>query len=191
MPATDDAWLARDFLATLWSMVAVSGVFIALKLLARARKRMRWWWDDYLMLMSWLCLVIASASLTAAESHGLGRHVQFLDSVARTAVLRFSYLAAVLAIIASVWSKVSFALFLLRISSSGCTEWTRRGILGIIVSLNAMLVTAITMILISCRPVEKTWRPEIEGTCLHDNVKVYWTMALAGSCHCLLQNDEG
>ncbi len=41
-------------LAALWPMVAVSGLFVGFKILARARRRMRWWWDDYLMLMSWV-----------------------------------------------------------------------------------------------------------------------------------------
>ncbi len=71
-------------------------------------------------------------------------------------------------------------MFLLRISSSGCTEWIRRGIVGIIISLNIMLVTAIIMIIMSCRPVAKTWRPDIKGTCLDDRVKVSGIIALAG-----------
>lgn len=118
--------------------------------------------------------------LTDATAHGLGRHVRYLTRDERSTVLRLGYIAAVLTIAASVWSKVSFALFLLRISSSGCTEWTRRGILGIIVSLNLMFVTAISLILVSCRPVKKTWMPDIEGTCLNDNVKVVGTVVLAG-----------
>ena len=127
-----------------------------------------------------LCLTIGSVFLTDATTYGLGRHIQFLESDERSAVLRLGYIAAIFTNTASIWSKVSFALFLLRISSSGCTEWIRRGILGIIISLNIMLAVAIIMILISCRPIEKTWRPEIEGTCLDNSVKVFWVMALAG-----------
>ena len=71
-------------------------------------------------------------------------------------------------------------MFLLRISSSGCTEWIRRVIISIIISLNIMLVTAIIMIIMSCRPVAKTWRPDIKGSCLDDRVKVSGIVALAG-----------
>ncbi len=124
--------------------------------------------------------------MTDATTSGLGRHVQFLDRHQRHVVLRLGYIAAVFTMAASVSSKVSFAFFLLRISSSGCTEWTRRGILGIIISLNIMFVTAITMILMSCRPTAKMWRPELEGTCLDDKIKVAWTMALAGEPRCLV-----
>jgi len=204
--STGDMSVKRPIVASLWSMVAVSGIFVLLKILARARRRMRWWWDDCLLLMAWVfmalsvglgrkygkllimpplqvCLVTASVVLTDATAYGLGRHVQYLDGDQRSAVLRLGYISAVLTLAASVWSKVSFALFLLRISSSGCTEWTRRGILGIIISLNLMLVAATSLILISCRPLKKTWSPETEGTCLDDHVKVAGTMALAGESH--------
>ncbi len=124
---------------------------------------------------------MASAFLTDATTYGLGRHVQFLNADERTAVLRLGYISAVLTIAASVWSKSSFALFLLRISSSGCTEWIRRGIIAIIVSLNTMLVAAIAMLILSCRPTEKTWKPEIEGACLDENVKIASAIGLAGS----------
>ena len=52
-PADDESH-ANQIIATVWSMVAVSGLFVILKVLARARRRMWWWWDDYLMLMSWV-----------------------------------------------------------------------------------------------------------------------------------------
>jgi hypothetical protein len=100
-------------------------------------------------------------------------------------VLRLGYISAVLTLAASVWSKVSFALFLLRISSSGCTEWIRRGILGIIISLNVMLVTATTMLMLSCRPTAKTWKPEMEGVCLDERVKVVSAVGLAGWFRCV------
>ncbi len=132
------------------------------------------------MLTLKLCLTISSALFTDATTYGLGRHIQFLDNDQRSAVLRLGYIAAIFTNTAAVWSKVSFALFLLRISSSGCTEWIRRGIIGIIISLNVMLVVATIMILIGCRPFEKTWKPEMEGTCFDDSVKVFWVMALAG-----------
>lgn len=204
MVDANDVSLGQTWIVTLWIMVAGSGAFISFRILARAKRRMRLWWDDYLIVMAWVliyflllyqplidqvlifstlqvCLGIACACLTAAVPHGLGRHAQFLDSNELSAVLLLGFISAALTITASVWSKVSFALSLLRISSSGCTEWIRRTIVGIIISLNTMLAIAVAMILMSCRPIEKTWRPEIEGTCLDDKFKVDLAMALAGS----------
>ncbi|KAK5653273.1 hypothetical protein OQA88_9172 [Cercophora sp. LCS_1] len=114
-----------------------------------------------------------------ATKHGLGRHIEFLDAEERTNLVRSSTAAAALTVAASVWSKVSYALFLLRISSSGCTQWTKNGILGIIISLNMMLPVVTTTFFISCRPIEKNWRPEAEGTCWHPQVKVHMAQAIA------------
>lgn len=192
-----DVTAAPQILLALWSPLAVAGVLIALKLLARSRKRLRWWWDDYIMLLSWvrsspscslqvvliafqLCLGTGSICLTMSTKHGLGRHIEFLDNDARANVLRFGSIAAALTVAASVWSKVSYALFLLRISSSGCTEWTRNAILGVIISLNMMLPVMMAAFFMSCRPVEKNWRLEMDGTCWDPSVKIYMAMAVAG-----------
>ena len=56
MSAADEESLAPKILATLWSLVAVSAVFISLKIFARVRRRVQLWWDDYVMLLSWVCL---------------------------------------------------------------------------------------------------------------------------------------
>jgi hypothetical protein len=56
MVATDDVSLGRTWIVTLWIMVTGSGVFISFRILARARRRMRLWWDDYLMVMSWVLI---------------------------------------------------------------------------------------------------------------------------------------
>jgi hypothetical protein len=118
--------------------------------------------------------------LTRATNHGLGRHIQFLDGDARGALLRIATFAAAFTIAASVWSKVSFAIFLLRISSSGCTERTRKAILGIIISLNAVLPVAAATLFLSCSPVEKNWKPEIDGNCWDPRIKVSLATATAG-----------
>ncbi|KAH6843388.1 hypothetical protein B0I37DRAFT_418495 [Chaetomium sp. MPI-CAGE-AT-0009] len=168
----DDTTLAPRIFLVLWSLVALSGTFIALKLIARARKRLRWWWDDWMLLLAWLCLGMAAMCLTKATFYGLGRHVQFLDDDQRSAVLGLGAVAAVLTIASSVWSKMSFALFLLRISSSGCTEWTRKALITIIISLNVMLPLALAGFFAGCSPVKKNWRPHVEGSCWPPRVKV-------------------
>lgn len=56
--STEDVSVERPIVASLWSMVGVSGVFVALKILARTRRRMRCWWDDYLMLMAWVPIIL-------------------------------------------------------------------------------------------------------------------------------------
>ena len=129
---------------------------------------------------SQLCLVAGSICLSNATKDGLGRHIEYLNDEERASVIRLGSISAALNVAASVWSKVSYASFLLRISSSGCTEWTRNALIGIITSLNIMLPVVVSMFFLSCRPVEKTWRPEVDGTCWSPLVKVYMSIFLAG-----------
>lgn len=124
--------------------------------------------------------MVGSACLTYGTACGLGRHVQFVDSGARSTVMFYGVISAVMYMAASVWSKVSFALFLLRISSSGCTEWVKRVVLGVILTLNVMLVIVAPMFFISCQPVEKIWSPETDGKCWDNRIKVFWASFVAG-----------
>ena len=49
-----DITRAPQIIIVVWSTLVLAGVLIVLKLLARARKRLRWWWDDYMMVLSWV-----------------------------------------------------------------------------------------------------------------------------------------
>jgi hypothetical protein len=130
-----------------------------------------------------VCQGAGAAFVTVATTRGgLGRHAKDIDGDAiSAAVLYGTSISAVFTISTSVWSKVSFALSLLRISSSGCTEMTRRTIWGIIISLNIMLMVAIVMLFTSCTPVEKIWKPELDGSCWSTRTRILGAIVVAGT----------
>lgn len=39
-----------------WFLCAFSGVFLGLRLYAKASRRQGLWWDDYILVFSWVCL---------------------------------------------------------------------------------------------------------------------------------------
>jgi hypothetical protein len=127
---------------------------------------------------------MATVCLTKATFYGLGRHVQFLDNEERSAVLGLGAVAAVLTIASSVWSKTSFALFLLRISSSGCTEWTRKALIIIIITLNVMPPLALVGFFASCSPIRRNWQLDVEGSCWPPRVKVVLATTVTGESTC-------
>jgi hypothetical protein len=98
-------------------------------------------------------------------------------------LLHCGIIQVALTIAASVWSKISFALSLLRIASSGCTEVTKRVIWFVIVTLSVMLVFSIAIILATCKPMEKLWRPVVEGKCLGATTQWVGAVSVAGT-HC-------
>jgi len=139
--------------------------------------------DAEVLTIDKMCLAAGATFVTVATClGGMGRHVKDVDGDAiSAALLHGNTISAVFTIAASVWSKVSFALSLLRISSSGCTEITRRTIWGIIITLNIMLMVATTMLLVSCTPIEKIWKPELDGTCWSRETRILGAIIVAGT----------
>jgi hypothetical protein len=41
-------------LASIWAFFGVSGIFISLRIVARTRRGTPLWWDDFLILLSWV-----------------------------------------------------------------------------------------------------------------------------------------
>ena len=98
---------------------------------------------------------------TAGVAHGLGRHYNTMnrEQLATTAVLSIS--AGFCSVLAASWSKTSFALSLLRISTGHVcvVVW------AIIVTTNLVFGVLGLMQWIQCWPVSKLWHYEITGSC--------------------------
>jgi len=176
-----DESAATSYTAAVFSLVGVSGLCVALRLLARRRKGTPLWWDDLLMVVSWLCLVVGAVSIQLSVANGLGHHVADIRMEHLEIILFYgTVIAPAVTIAASVASKISFALTLLRICSTGCTEKIKRVIWGVIISLLALLLVAIVMLLATCSPIEKNWRPYIEGHCLGQASSLHGALIVAG-----------
>jgi hypothetical protein len=65
------------------------------------------------------------------------------------------------AILAAMWSKTSFAITMLRITDG----WTKKFVWFIIISVNAIMGFGAMSTYIQCTPLEKLWRPAMEGKC--------------------------
>lgn len=112
---------------------------------------------------------------TYAVSKGLGTHdgsglndpstMQFLIAISIT----FGSLGA-------AWSKTSFAITLLRITS----RWVKVGLWCIVVTLNIFLVFNAILPYVWCRPAAKGWSPTVHGTCWDRKVTIYYSMFAAG-----------
>lgn len=81
-------------------------------------------------------------------------------------------------IIGAAWSKSSFAISLLRIS----TGWARVLIWFIIVSVNIFLGLSVLFTWIRCWPLQKMWISSIEGSCWSRWITLHYNMFTAGMC---------
>ncbi|KAH7109981.1 hypothetical protein EDB81DRAFT_832718 [Dactylonectria macrodidyma] len=181
--ASDDA--GPRLVAAVWILAVLSAIFLALRLYCKLAKRRPLWCDDYVLLISWLCLLVSVAVVTYLVRLGFGKHVQDVppnNLWQHSLVFSINRIFAVLAV---SLSKTSFALTLLRIAG----RWMKLFILATITVMNILFVAYILLHWLQCTPAEKLWHPEIPGTCLPNHTLLIYTMtvaALSGVMDCIL-----
>lgn len=94
-------------------------------------------------------------------SHGLGRHYVDMTETQKSYVSLFSISAGFASILATAWSKIAFAISLLRIS----TGRVKTAVWIIIVSTNVVFGVNGLIQWIQCWPVAKAWDWYLEGSC--------------------------
>ncbi|KAK5654249.1 hypothetical protein OQA88_7424 [Cercophora sp. LCS_1] len=150
-------------LRVIWVLAGLSTLLLGLRLYSKLWRRRPLWWDDHVLVAAWLSLMVSVALQTAGVVHGgLGRPYTAVthDQLAIMSVLSIS--AGFGSILAASWSKTSFALSLLRISTPG---WIRMAVWAIIISTNVVFGVLGLMQWIQCWPVAKLWSYELPGSC--------------------------
>jgi hypothetical protein len=99
--------------------------------------------------------------LTEGTKWGIGLHYEDMDYTKMWMVALMSYSAGFAAILAAAWSKTSFGITLLRISSG----WTKWLVWFIIISVNVILGVSAIIMWTRCWPVRKLWFPDVDGYC--------------------------
>lgn len=99
--------------------------------------------------------------LTEGTKYGIGLHYEDMDYTKMPMVALISYSAGFATILAAAWSKTSFGITLLRISSG----WVKWFVWFIIVSVNVVLGVSAAIMWTRCWPVKKLWYSETEGIC--------------------------
>ena len=85
-------------------------------------------------------------------------------------------MAGSFSILAALWSKTSFAITVLRIS----TGWTKKLVWFIIVSVNVALGLSIAFTWGQCVPFQKIYNPRLEGKCLPKSYQIRYNIFTAG-----------
>jgi hypothetical protein len=161
--------------AVSWVLVFASGVFLSLRIYCKFKRKRNLWWDDYILIFSWLCLLIGSCILTVTTTLGFGKHFLAINPSVLPRMNFLGTVAGVFAIYAAILSKTSFATTLLRI-----TEGKTRILLWfIIISVNIALGGTALIPWIQCTPVEKNWNFMTPGTCWNPQIFSKWGIVAA------------
>jgi hypothetical protein len=107
-------------------------------------------------------ILVSSALLTKGTKYGIGLHFEDVDLKNISTYAWISISAGFCTILGTTWSKTSFAITLLRLSSS---RWMRGIIWLIIISVNLVLGFAATVMWIQCWPVAKLANSDLPGSC--------------------------
>ncbi|KAJ9136866.1 Integral membrane protein [Pleurostoma richardsiae] len=146
---------------TIWLLTALSALFLGLRVYCKFFRHRGLWWDDYVLIASWVTLAAGVSLQSVCVSYGFGKHIWDIDHTKILPFLVVSTIAGFLLILSAVWSKTSFAITLLRISDG----WIKRFVWFVIITINIALGVSALFQFIQCWPVEKQWYPHVKGTC--------------------------
>ncbi|ORY56339.1 uncharacterized protein BCR38DRAFT_451083 [Pseudomassariella vexata] len=161
-----------------WTITILSFAFLALRVYCKFSRKNGLWWDDHFLIASWLCTLTHVSIISSIIALGFGKHELHIDPRNRSTISFNGFVAGALAILASAWSKTSFALTLLRIS--GRDGWLRWLLWGIIVSMNVAMISNAISLFFSCQPAAKAWDRSLPGKCWDPQVSVVWGIAAGG-----------
>jgi len=119
---------------------------------------------------------VSCSLLSACVSLGYGRRNSDILPENFDNVLLLSYAAGFASIVAALWSKISFALTLLRISTG-----RMKGFLWfIVITVNLVLGANATIHWVQCWPLDRLWHPQSHGKCWPRRTVIYYNIFAAG-----------
>ncbi|KAK0716611.1 hypothetical protein B0T21DRAFT_64537 [Apiosordaria backusii] len=146
---------------TIWLLTALSAAFLALRVYSKFLRHRGLWWDDHVLIASWIAQVTSCAFVSVSVTYGFGRSLSLFNFANLNIYLLYCNLAGTFSILAACWSKTSFAITILRISNG----WMKYLVWFIIVTVNLSLGAAIALTWGQCTPIAKIWQPKLEGEC--------------------------
>lgn len=148
----DDSIYVQTNIAS-WTLTGGAGIFLAVRLYCRIRFS-RPWWDDFVLTLSWLMLLVAAALL----SHTIATGYRTEDD--KRAFYLYQNTSNAIIALATAWSKVAFAITLSRIVRD---RPLRYFLWFVIVTANLIMVPGMMSIWIpACDDPRRIFRPQQE-----------------------------
>ncbi|KAK1760135.1 hypothetical protein QBC47DRAFT_289771 [Echria macrotheca] len=160
---TDKETTAPLILPAIWSLLSISTLFLTLRLYSKFKylKSRALWWDDYVLILSWLTLLADAVTITINLSLGFGMHSADIRPAANLSVVNLLALVqGSLAGFGAVWSKTSFGMTLLRIVEGRRVRGVVWFVLG---SMNLAMTGGVVVSWVQCWPVARVWYDKSGG----------------------------
>ncbi|KAG8163559.1 hypothetical protein KVR01_006856 [Diaporthe batatas] len=151
-----------------WVMTILSGTVVGLRIYNKFRRRMRLWWDDYIVIVAWI-LFLAFTIVTVLEArNGLGRHVTNLTPQTIREFALLATIASTINIAVTAVARIGFAVSLLRIADG----WPRLFTWFVIFASNIVSGLSGLFLWVQCTPIRKNWDTLPYGYCWSPRVRV-------------------
>ncbi|KAK8020183.1 hypothetical protein PG990_005321 [Apiospora arundinis] len=161
-----------------WALTGLSSAFLVLRCYCRFSHNKFLWWDDYILILSWMLLLGSAILVTYNVGQGFGEHIYNVNSEKLPMVGLLAQVDLVFEILGAAWSKTSWAITLLRLSRG----ILHHAVLFIIITINLLMGISILFNFIQCIPSRKLWEPMLEGACWPSHiVPIYSTVSGAYS----------
>ncbi|KAH8193637.1 hypothetical protein TruAng_012196 [Truncatella angustata] len=157
-----------QLLAVTWTLLVLSLLLLILRLYCKFLRHRGLWWDDHVLIASWIAGLVSGILLTVDVNAGFGKHRENIPLQNLIPIGKRGIVTGIILVLGIAWSKTSFALTLLRLVSG----WQKTALWIIIVTVNVFLTISGITNLVQCSPVDKVWNPLVAGTCWPSEVNV-------------------
>ncbi|TEA11970.1 hypothetical protein C8034_v007095 [Colletotrichum sidae] len=130
MPSGDPS-LATMVLGSAWTMFGVATIFLGLRIYCRAVRTRKMWWDDYLLLVGWLLLLVVDILQTVIYQKGY-----LVTTLTGPVIMPANLASDTIMKLALAFAKTSFALTLLRFTDG----WARYVVIVVAFTMDATCI---------------------------------------------------
>ncbi|KAF2970160.1 hypothetical protein GQX73_g3368 [Xylaria multiplex] len=138
-----------------WTLTALSAAFLSLRVYCKLSRGRGLWWDDYILIASFVSLLVAVAFITSSVMLGFANPDAIIPAWAARELQIHGGVQNVLFSLASDLSKTSFGFTLLRVTEGRM----RQLVVLLIVSLNVIYFLTIIFTFLKCQPAIYSWLP--------------------------------
>lgn len=177
-----------------WWLTFICGGFLWLRIYAKLSRRQGLWWDDWILICSWVgsdftrqcsqtdigqALLLVEAIITqTGQVLGFGKRTVDIDPNNVLTIALFTSVGASISCFASTFSKISFGITLLRLTT-GKIRWS---VWFSVLTLFLFMLPSAFITWIQCTPTARAWNPAIEGHCWDATYTVNYGIFNAAWC---------
>ncbi|KAL8851055.1 MAG: hypothetical protein Q9221_004045 [Calogaya cf. arnoldii] len=186
-PTDGDHSTGPSILIITWLFTGISTVVVGLKVWTRLKIIRQFGADDILTILALLFLLAFAPLVTVSVDRGLGRHVYYLTTEARTQASKLAVLSNPLVYLAAAWPNISVAISLDKILVPKPSQLAFLYGIPILQCLFALTSSIITYT--TCTPLEGLWNPSVGDKCLPVSAVggiLYFNGALSAFTHIFL-----